>query len=224
MISVIYLLISWCFSEPLLNVAPATPEHMSILMEVEEKYQKAPSVSMVVQKSDKLEALDQTRKFNGTLKIKKEKFRLELVTDDSGNDKSMIIADGKNVFLVTLPPQGFEGAKTQVMKVSIKNPKASSLGIQMLVEAGILKHFTVTGVANKPELITYFLQPKKTSQDFKRAQVIVNKKLQTIEQFSYWDQLSNQVNYVFSQVDFKQLIDDSLLSYTPPKDADVMTY
>jgi outer membrane lipoprotein-sorting protein len=231
MFSMIYLLFSLVLPSALAGPAKAakvdavSPEHTAVLMDIEEKYQRASNITMSVEKTDKVEALDQTRKFAGTMKIKKGKFRLELESQDANKDSSLIVADGKTLWLVTPPPKEFKEAKTQVAKVPMSNKGAKAQGfLQILTEGGILKHFSVSAVMDSGDKTTFYLQPKATSTEFRRAQLVANKKEQTIESLEYWDAQNNQTIYSFSKVDFQKPIDDSLLRYTPPKDADVMKF
>jgi outer membrane lipoprotein-sorting protein len=215
----IYLLLS-------LNFAGAEggvkPEQMSLIMDTEDKYQKAEGISMDVERTDKTEALDLSRKFAGTLKIKKGKFRLEVESQDSSKDKSLVVADGKTLWLVTFPPTGFKDVKTQVASISMSNKQIFSKSfLPILTEGGLLKHFKVKGVLEAGDETTFLLEPKATNKDFKRAQLTVKKKDHSISGLKYWDASDNQTIFQFSKVDFKKPIDDSLLSYTPPKDADV---
>lgn len=220
-----YLLLSLCLAGPAAKVESAKPEHMTVLMDIEERYQKAQGITMSVEKVDKLEALDQTRKYSGSMKIKKGKFRLELETQDASKDTSIIVADGKMLWFITPPPKEFKEAKTQVATASMSDKRAKSQGfLQMLTEGGILKYFKVTGVIENGDNTTFFLQPTSTSNEFQRAQMTTNKKEQIISSLQYWDSMNNETVYTFSSVDFKKPIDDSLLRYKPPKNADVMKY
>lgn len=206
-------------------IAAPQAEQSKLLQSIDQKYQKAKSISMNAEKVDKLSALDQTREFSGTIKMKKGKFRLELKTKDASQDKSLIVADGKTLWFVTPPPKEFKEAKTQVFKASMSDKRAKSQGLlQMLTEGGVLKFFKINGVTEAGSSITFFMQPKSTSMEFRRAQIVANKDDQTISSLKYWDSMDNETTYVFSQIQFNQSIDDSLLSYTPPKDADVMNY
>jgi len=224
MISLLCVLLSLSFAGP--DKAPkiesAKPEHNAVLMDVEDKYQKASGITMEVQKTDKISLLDQTRKFSGSMKIKKGKFRLELQTDDASHDTSIVVADGKTLWLVAPPPKEFKEAKTQVTRVSVNNKGIKAQGfLQILTQGGILKHFTVSGVNENGDDATFFLSPKTASSEFRRAQLTVSKKNQTIDSLQYWDEQNNETIYTFSKVDFQKPIDDKLLKYTPPKDADV---
>jgi len=213
------------FAAPAAKVSSASTEQISLLKETDKKYQDAKAVSMSVDKTDKLTALDQTRSFSGSLHMKRGKFRLELESKDKNKDTSMIIADGSTLWFVTPPPKEFKDAKTQVVKASLKDKRAKAQGLlQMLTEGGVLKYFKVNGVSESGDSVTFFLQPNSSSVEFRRAQVVVGKTAKTIDVLKYWDSMDNETTYTFSKVDFEKPVKDDLLSYTPPKNADVVNY
>lgn len=200
-------------------------EQLVLLKTIDEKYQKADSVKMNVTKTDKVAALEQTREFEGTLLLKKGKFRLDVKTKDKNKDESLVVADGKTIWFVTPPPKEFKGAKVQVVKAPMNTDRARSQGLlQMLTEGGVLKYFTVTGAIEDDKKITYYLQPDKTSVEFRRAQLSVDKDKKTLSMLKYWDSMDNETEYGFTSVEFDKKIDKKLLSYTPPKNADVVDY
>lgn len=222
-------LIFTLFLAPYASAAPkiqaAQPAQLELLKNIDQKYQKASAIGMNVEKSDTVAALDQTRVFAGTLVLKRGKFRLDLQSKDQSKDKSLIVADGKNLWLVTPPPKEFKNAKTQIVKASLEDKRARSQGLlQILTEGGILKYFKVSGVLDEDSQLTFHLQPISQSIELRRAQLIVNKSEQTITSLRYWDTMDNETVYSFSKVDFNKNVKDELLKYSPPKDADVMSY
>jgi outer membrane lipoprotein-sorting protein len=210
---------------PTAKITSASTEQMALLKETDKRYQDAKAVTMSVDKVDKLSALDQTRVFGGTLYMKRGKFRLELESKDKNKDTSMIIADGTTLWFVTPPPKEFKDAKTQVVEGSLKDKRAKAQGLlQMLTEGGVVKYFKVNGVNDSTDNVTYYLQPNSSSVEFRRAQVAVHKKDKIIASLKYWDSMDNETTYTFSKVDFEKTVKDELLSYKPPKSADVVNY
>lgn len=204
---------------------PASTEQLGLLRAVDKKYQKAESVQMKVFKKDTVSALEQVREFEGSMILQKGKFRLEVVSKDNNKDVSLVIADGKTLWFVTPPPKEFKGAKIQVLKASLTTDRAKSQGLlRMLTEGGVLKHFTVTSAEEVSQKTVYSLKPDKTSTEFSRALVTVDKDKQIIAALKYWDTMDNETEYVFSSVEFDKIIDQKHLSYTPPKNADVVSY
>lgn len=201
------------------------PEQLVLLKSVDDKYQKAESIKMDVTKKDKVAALEQTREFEGSLVLKKGKFRLDVTSKDKNKDESLIVADGKTIWFVTPPPKEFKTAKIQVVKAPMNTDRARSQGLlQMLTQGGVLKYFTVTGANEDENTVTYFLQPDKSSLEFRRAQLMVDKKRKTLSMIKYWDSMDNETEYAFSSVEFDKKIDAKTLSYSPPKNADVVDY
>ena len=200
-------------------------EQLVLLKSVDDRYQKADSIKMMVTKKDKVAALEQTREFEGSLVLKKGKFRLDVKSKDKNKDESLVVADGTTIWFVTPPPKEFKGAKTQVVKAPMNTDRARAQGLlQMLTQGGVLKYFTVTGAVENDKTTTYFLQPDKSSLEFRRAQLVVNKDNKTLAMLKYWDSMDNETEYEFSSVEFDKKIDKKLLSYSPPKDADVVNY
>jgi outer membrane lipoprotein-sorting protein len=212
-------------TEKVAAAAPVNTENLLLLKSVDEKYKKTKSIKMSTTKKDIVAALEQTRIFEGTVWLKKGRFRLAVTSKDKNKDESLIVADGKTIWLVTPPPKEFKGAKTQVLKAPMDSARARSQGLlQMLTEGGVLKYFRVTGAMDSDKSTTYFLQPDKQSMEFRRAQVTVDKEKKTISILKYWDSMDNETEYTFDNVEFDVKFDDKLLTYTPPKDADVMNY
>lgn len=207
----------------------ATPrvktEQLALLKAVNDKYIQAESILMNVSKTDKITALEQTRVFDGDIVLQKGKFRLTLTSKDKNKDESLVVADGTTIWFVTPPPKEFKNAKTQVLKAPMTNERARAQGfLQILTVGGVLKYFTVTGAIEDSKSVTYFLQPDKKSTEFRRAQLIINKDSKTLSLLRHWDAMDNETEYIFNTVEFNKKIDKKLLSYTPPKNADVVNY
>lgn len=210
---------------PTASVQPVKTEQLVLLKEIDERYQKTKAIKMAVEKKDTVAALEQTRTFEGTLWLTKGRFRLAVTSKDANKDESLIVADGKTIWLVTPPPKEFKGAKTQVLKAPMDSKRARSQGLlQMLTEGGVLKYFRVTGTIEGEKTITYFLQPDKQSLEFRRLQIMVDKEKKAIVEMKYWDSMDNETAYSYENIEFDVKIDNKLLTYTPPKDADVMNY
>jgi outer membrane lipoprotein-sorting protein len=227
MISIFCLILTLNFSghAKAPQIASAKTEQTKLIEEIDKKYQNAEAITMSVGKTDKMAALDQTREFAGTLIMKKGKFRLELQTKDKNKDTSLVVADGNNFWLVTPPPKEFQDAKTQVFKASMSDKRAKAQGLlQILTQGGVLKYFKVTGVSVDGDKVTYFLQPSSKGMEMRRLQVVADKQNKVIDSLKYWDTMDNETYYQFTNIDFEKSIRDELLSYKPPKDADVMNY
>jgi outer membrane lipoprotein-sorting protein len=180
---------------------------------------------MNVNKTDKLSALDQTKSTEGTLQMKKGKFRLELQTADEEKEKSLVIVDGKTLWLVTPALKEFKNSKTQVAKTSLLNKKNKPQSLlRILTDGGVFGFFDVTNQVENEELVTYFLKPTKDSNEMTKAQIIVDKEKQVIAQLKYWDNLQNEISYQFTKVEFDKPMKDEIFNYNPPKSAQVTQY
>lgn len=207
------------------KVTLASSEQLALLRSMDQKYQKATSVQMKVVKKDKVAALEQEREFEGRLILQKGKFRLEVTSKDNNKDESLVVADGQTLWFVTPPPKEFKGAKVQVLKASLTTERAKSQGLlRMLTEGGVLKHFTVTSAQETEDQIVYSLKPDKATSDFSHAELIINKKQQALVGLKYWDAVDNETQYTFSSIEFDKSFDKKLLTYSPPKNADVVSY
>lgn len=205
------------------DVSPASKEQIALLKSVDDKYIAAETIVMDVKKTNKSGMIEQVQEAKGSLNIKKGKLRLDLETKDK--DKSLVVADGSFLWMVTPPPKEFKDAKTQVLKAPLNTKQARSQGLlQVLTEGGVLKYFKPTGVKKEADgTVTYFLQPQTASQELRRLVVSLNSEDKTITQLRYWDSLDNETNYDFSKVKFNQKLDKKLFTYKPPKNADVIT-
>lgn len=212
----------WIFSAP---AATQRADQIELLKSVDAKYIKAKTVTMNVNKTDKLSALEQTKSSEGLLQMKKGKLRMELTSSEVEKDKSLVVVDGKNLWLVSPPNKELKNAKTQVAKTKLdKNKSKSHVLLQILTDGGVFRFFEVSKSVEQDDMVVYFLKPEKAIQEIQKAQVLVDKTKQVIAQFKYWDAMENETVYQFSSVEFDKTIKDSTFNYTPPKDAQVSEF
>jgi chaperone LolA len=195
-------------------------DQVELLKRVDAKYIVATTVTMAVNKTDKLNALEQTKSSEGTLQMKKGMLRMELTSSESDKEKTVVVVDGKNLWLVSPPVKEAKNLKTQVAKTKLANKKAKShLLLQILTDGGVFRFFQVDKSVEQDDMVVYFLKPEKSMQEIQKAQVLVDKTKQVISQFKYWDAMENETIYQFTNVEFDKSIKDSVFTYTPPKDA-----
>jgi outer membrane lipoprotein-sorting protein len=200
-------------------------DQVELLKRVDAKYIVANTVTMDVNKTDKLNALEQTKSSEGTLQMKKGMLRMELTSSESDKEKTVVVVDGKNLWLVSPPVKEAKNSKTQVAKTKLANKKAKShLLLQILTDGGVFRFFQVEKSVEQDDMVVYFLKPEKTIQEIQKAQVLVDKTKQVISQFKYWDAMENETIYQFTNVEFDKSIKDSVFTYTPPKDAQVSEF
>ncbi len=194
---------------------------MLLLRQVDQKYQKKHGIHLRLKKTITLAMLGSQKSSEGEIWLNDGQMRLEIHKPEA----SKIVAGKKYLWIESAPPEGFEKAKVQVLRASLKSEQAKSQGlIQLLTRGGVLRYFRVSGVQEKPGQITFFLQPDKQSLEFKRAQLVVTTQDKTIHQLRYWDQMDNETVYEFSKSDFNQKLDANLFAYKPPKDAELIVY
>ncbi len=224
MIATLFLLL---FSLPMsLGAQTAVrADTIDLLKKVDAKYLAAKTITMNVNKTDKLAALEQTKNAEGTLAMKKGKFRLELSTTDANKEKSMVIVDGKTLWFVTPALKDVKTSKTQVAKTALADKKTKPHAfLRILTEGGVFHFFEVTKSVDQEDMVIYFLKPSKASQEMQKAQVMVQKEKQLIAQFKYWDALENETIYQFTGIEFNKPLKEDLFSYSPPKDAQITQY
>ena len=188
---------------------------------------KTESAEMKVSKLVKLELLGQERKAVGNLKISKGKMRMEIQSPD----KSLVVLDKNTAWLISYPAEEFKNAVPQVIKANLSTKKGRSQSlVALLVQGDILQHFLVSGVLNKTDqkgAVVFFLQPKKTSTDFNRAQLTLNevsKNSFEVVELKYWDEMNNETTFSFSDEKWGVSVKDELFNYLPPKGVDVLSF
>ena len=140
-------------------------------------------------------------------------------------EPSKIVAGKKYLWIESPAPEGFKDSKIQVLKASLSSKRAKAQGlIQLLTQGGVLKYFRVSGVQEKGNQITYFLQPDQSSVEFKRAQLTVLVKEKVIGKLKYWDQVDNETEFIFTQSNFNQKLPGDTFSYQAPPNAEVIVY
>ena len=144
---------------------------------------------------------------------------------ETGKERSLVVVDGKNLWLVSPPVKDAKNSKTQVAKTKLANKKAKShLLLQILTDGGVFRFFQVDKSVEQDDMVVYFLKPEKSMQEIQKAQVLVDKTKQVIAQFKYWDAMENETIYQFTNVEFDKSIKDAVFTYTPPKDAQVSEF
>jgi len=194
---------------------------MSLLKMVDRKYQKEHGIHLKLKKTVKIGLLGSSRESEGEAWLNQGLMRLEIQKPEV----SKMISTAKYFWIENAPPEGFKDIKTQVMKAELNTERAKSQGlIQLLTKGGVLKYFRVSGVQKAKDTLIYFLQPHNQALEFKRAQILVSPKTKTIEELKYWDQMDNETTYSFTASVFNQKLDPKKFEYTPPADAEIITY
>lgn len=196
------------------------PQDLTSLKALNEKYRKAKSIAMDVEKDVKLGLIGTQRHSAGKLQIASGQIHMEL----EGSEHTMLIVNKKNVFAITYPDKTLPGAAIQIIKGDVSSKKAkkqaqSSALANLLGPGGFLKSFKPTGVESAGVVKTYFLSPIGES-DMTRAQMKVENN--QIRWLRYWDARDNETTFSFANIVFGAKIDPQIFNYTPPANADVM--
>jgi outer membrane lipoprotein carrier protein len=189
-----------------------------LLDAVEQKYKDAPSVAMDVSKSLKLKLLEKEKKSSGAIILGKGgRFRWETTEPDH----SLVLADGKNLWLVDYPQE--EEEKPNIIKAA--NPKHSqphAVVAFLLSEGRISDDFSVNKEEDmKEDRESLSLRPKDKTSQIRWLKLLVNKDEKTIENISFEDIAGNTTDLSFKNIRFDQKLDATKFKFHAPKGADV---
>ncbi len=189
------------------------------LAAVDRKYQNAKSVSMDIERKLVIGLLGKEKNAKGSLLLSKGKMRMELATPE----KSVVVIDGKTLWVADYPPAEFKNAAVQVLKGKITSKKAANQSfVSVLSRGGLLKEFQVTGsMRDDKQRTVLFLTPKKESAEFTRAQLVLAEDNATIAELRYWDDRDNATTMTFSNVKFDVPVSKKTFEFTPPENADI---
>lgn len=189
----------------------------SPLDDVVSKYRTSKLVSMDVVKTVKSKVLSKETKFVGKIYLSQSKFRWDTETPE----KTQIIFDGKTIWNVQHPSVELPGP-VQVAKAKVdKNTKKQILLATLLGTTEVKKNFKVLKTEKQKEEKLYFLEPKGSDLQVKDLVIhIANKKISAI---SFKDDIGNQTDMNFKNIEFSKKDKSKLFNYTPPKDAQVIT-
>ncbi len=201
------------------GIQPVTEAHERVLKKVNNKYAQSESVSMDVKRVLTLKLLGKTKKNSGSLKMSKGKINMSL----GAPDKSEIIMDDKFIWVSSYPPKEFKKSPVQVLQAPLNSQQAQSKGLVQLISQGrFFVFFRVTGF--QPAFAgnwRFFLQPKSTSIEFKRAQVVVNPTTHEIVELLYWDGVDNKTKYSFNKIDFNKKLRANIFKFKAPKNSQI---
>lgn len=189
----------------------------SPLDDVVSKYRNSKLVSMDVVKTVKSKVLSKETKFVGKIYLSQSKFRWDTDTPE----KTQIIFDGKTIWNVQHPSVELPGP-IQVAKSKVdKNTKKQILLATLLGTSEVKKNFKVLKTDVQKDEKLYFLEPKGSDLQVKDLVIhIANKKISAV---SYKDDIGNQTEMNFKNIEFSKKDKSKLFKYTPPKDAQVIT-
>jgi outer membrane lipoprotein-sorting protein len=196
-----------------------TPD--SILLAVGNKYKNAKSVAMDIDRKLVIGLLGKEKNAKGTLILSKGKMRMELATPE----KSIVVIDGKTLWVADYPAAEFKNAAVQVLKGKIDSKKAANQTfVGALSRGGLPKEFQATGsMRDEKQRTVLFLTPRKQNGEFKRAQLVLAEDNMTIAELRYWDDRDNATTMTFSNVKFDVPVSKKTFEFAPPENADITT-
>ncbi len=189
----------------------------SPLDDVVARYRTSKLVSMDVVKTVKSKVLNKETKFAGKIYLSQSKFRWDTDTPE----KTQIIFDGKTIWNVQHPSAELPGP-VQVAKSKVdKNTKKQILLATLLGTSEVKKNFKVLKTETQKDEKVYFLEPKGGDLQVKDLVIRLNGK--KINSIMFKDDIGNQTEMSFKNVEFSKKQNAKLFNYTPPKEAQVIT-
>lgn len=187
----------------------------SSLDDVVTKYRNSKLVTMDVVKTVKSKVLSKETKFVGKIYLAQSKFRW----DTEAPEKNQIIFDGKTIWNVQHPSAELPGP-VQVAKSKANGNLKKILIATLLERSGIKKNFKVLKTEVQAQEKVFFLESKGDDLQVKNLIIrVANKKINAI---SYKDDIGNQTEMIFKNVEFGKKEKSKLFIYSPPKEAQVI--
>lgn len=189
-----------------------------VLRSVEKAYQRAQSVSMQVKKVVRMPLLQKESRSSGTMVIKKGGlFRW----DSEGAEKTLVLMDGKVVWLVTYP----RDPEDKISVIKAVHPQKSQPHAVMAFLMGkgrISDEFKVLSEKKQgADLFEVSLKAKQKEAQIPVLTCVVHAKKQTIESITYQDAMGNETELSFSEIEFDKNVDPKTFEFSPPASADV---
>jgi outer membrane lipoprotein carrier protein len=200
-------------------VSPAADANLDFLMQVNQRYSQAKSISLVIEKRVIQAILGRETLYQGKLWAVRNRLRIEFTTPSP----AFMVVDGKYVWMVNSTPKELGGGM-QVAKTKMDFSKKSQGWMSLLGRKKITDSFKVKSSLKKEKKISYKLEPTASFQDLSEAEMVLNTETQEIERLTYWDDLENETVMTFSKVTFGGKLDKKLFVYRPPKGVEVVTY
>lgn len=195
------------------------PKEVTLLREIEARYSAAHDVKMTVDKEVLSAVMNKTKKSKGSLYIKHPgKFRLEIDTPD----KSLVIVDGKQIWIVEFPiDPAFDNTTRVLVSDSPDKLQAPVLLTFLMGKGSLLDHFTIKRHQETEHgSLEFEMMPIKETSDIQKILVDVKPSSKTILSMALFDQLQNKTTFSFSKVDFKSKAPSNLFKFKAPKGAE----
>lgn len=188
------------------------------------RYRSSTGVKMKVNKTLTMGLLQKEKKSEGELFFSKGRLRLDL----DKPDKSLLILNGKDIWVVNeLPEELAQGKKSpiQVTKIKSQSKKRQKSAILAFLfeNLEIWDHFkTLKAIRGRGRMgITLKPLPKAGLDQVLKLHLVLDTKKNELVAFEFWDELENHTRFKFSQIRFVKSVRGSQFKYRPPKGADV---
>jgi outer membrane lipoprotein-sorting protein len=136
-------------------------------------------------------------------------------------EKTQIIFDGKTIWNIQHPSAELPGP-VQVAKSKVdNNSKKQILLATLLGTSEVKKNFKILKTETQREEKVYSLEPK--GSDLQVKDLVIRVSAKKINSISFKDDIGNQTEMAFKNVEFSKKDKSKLFIYNPPKDAQVMT-
>lgn len=190
---------------------------LKTLKETVQRYQKSSLVQMKVEKKVTSELLGSDRTYSGSIALANRRFRLETAEPD----KSLVVYDGRYLWTVQYPPQGFDG-KVQVARAKLdKKNQNQVLLSDLLVGNGVLTHFNFLSEKADADKLELSAKPKHNEEQISDLKITLDKKSKEITEVNYADELGNRTVMKFTEIKMGKKAKPQIFEYKPEKGAEV---
>ncbi len=195
---------------------------VTVLNQIDLKYKNMDSVLISFEKQVTYALLDKVKTFQGKISIQGRHLRMETETPE----KSLVVFDGTQMWLVSYLSKGFEDGVqvTKVLNSKKREQDKSWTLLSLLGRNGINKHFLPKEGGRVGDKFYYVMAPKEEQEELKKVKIVIDPKSVKIVQIYYWDSLENETKYDFSSTVFNKKFSENLFAFTPPKGAKVTVY
>ncbi len=220
----IFIVFSLCFQSafaqktilPKAKNETANNEHY-LLQTISKKYSQFKLVSMDVEKLVTLGVLKKQKKSSGKLHLgENSQIRFEI----DKPQKSLNIINEKTAWMIEIPDTPAQKVRV-IQATGSAHKKAQSILKIAFGKEDINKFFALESKKLDKDIANYSFINTDKSLEIKKLQIFIHLKNLQIEQISYWDNLNNQTDLFFSNIEFSNNLKNELFEYKAPKDAQI---
>lgn len=201
--------------------AQGTPE-INEIKAIVGKYKDAQAVGMKVEKKIHLALLDETKSGKGRLWFSKGRLKVQIDKPEG----SLLVVDNHTVWLesrLTDDPSSL----VQVTKMKASQIRKSNALLAILFgDQAVWSKFEIITSHRQNGNLHLELRPQPGAKllDVTKIKIVVRGPQTEIAEITYWDELENETNYRFSDVDFDVSLSAKDFKYVPPPDAEISEF